>query len=125
LQVARQQAEAILEAARKQAKALSAPLTDIAASMTKTAEEAVPAAESVAEPVADAASEVAQEVAAETEAVVEAAADAVPAKKTKAAKKADTYDGWTKPQLQEELVNRGLPKSGNVPELRERLLAND
>ena len=45
--------------------------------------------------------------------------------KRKAAKKADAYDGWTKPQLQEELVKRGLPKSGNVPELRERLLAND
>jgi len=31
----------------------------------------------------------------------------------------------SKVELQSELVKRGLPKSGNVADLRERLVAND
>jgi gas vesicle protein len=38
---------------------------------------------------------------------------------------AKTYDDLTKAELQEELGARGLPKSGNVDELRERLVADD
>jgi hypothetical protein len=54
-------------------------------------------------------------------------ADAVEeaAEPEEAAGTAEDYAGWTKAQLQEELVNRGLPKSGNVAELRERLRAAD
>lgn len=38
---------------------------------------------------------------------------------------ADPYDGKTKAELQDELVARELPKSGTIPELIERLRAND
>ncbi len=40
----------------------------------------------------------------------------------KAAKK---YDELTKAELQEKLVSRDLPKTGNVDKLRERLVADD
>ncbi len=35
------------------------------------------------------------------------------------------YDEMTKAELQEELASRELPKTGNVDELRERLVADD
>ena len=35
------------------------------------------------------------------------------------------YDDLTKEELQEELARRNLPKTGNVNELRERLVADD
>lgn len=35
------------------------------------------------------------------------------------------YDGLTKDELQDELGRRNLPKSGNVEELRERLVSDD
>ena len=35
------------------------------------------------------------------------------------------YETLTKPELQAELEQRGLPKSGNVPDLIERLEADD
>jgi hypothetical protein len=38
---------------------------------------------------------------------------------------AKTYDELTKAELQEELAARDLPKTGNVDELRERLVADD
>jgi hypothetical protein len=38
---------------------------------------------------------------------------------------AKTYDDLTKAELQEELSARDLPKSGNVDELRQRLVADD
>lgn len=41
---------------------------------------------------------------------------------TQAVKK---YDDLTKVELQEELASRDLPKTGNVDELRERLVADD
>jgi len=121
LQVARQQAESILEAARNQAKALGVPLPDIAglmkAGLTKDTEKALPLSEPVAgaEPVADA----------EPEGQGTTEAEEAPKPARRKAKKADAYDGWTKPQLQDELVRRGLAKSGNVADLRERLLADD
>jgi hypothetical protein len=50
-----------------------------------------------------------------------------PARPKAATKKpaAASYEGLTKPQLQALLVERGLPKSGNVAELRARLAAAD
>ena len=36
-----------------------------------------------------------------------------------------SYEKLTKPELQAELEQRGLPKSGNVPDLIERLEADD
>jgi len=50
---------------------------------------------------------------------MQSAADAV---REQAAK---SYDDLTKAELQEELGRRDLPKTGNVDELRERLVAND
>jgi len=38
---------------------------------------------------------------------------------------AKTYDALTKAELQDELASRDLPKTGNVDELRERLVADD
>lgn len=38
---------------------------------------------------------------------------------------ADPYEGLTKTELQDELVKRDLPKSGNVAELADRLRAHD
>ncbi len=38
---------------------------------------------------------------------------------------AHRYEELTKVELQEELAARGLPKTGNVDELRERLVADD
>jgi len=38
---------------------------------------------------------------------------------------AKTYDALTKDELQDELAARNLPKTGNVDELRERLVADD
>lgn len=38
---------------------------------------------------------------------------------------ADPYDSWSKDELQAELVERELPKSGNVPELVARLREDD
>jgi len=38
---------------------------------------------------------------------------------------AERYQDMTKAQLQEELASRDLPKTGNVDELRERLIAED
>lgn len=38
---------------------------------------------------------------------------------------AKSYDDLTKAELQDELGARGLPKAGNVDELRERLVADD
>jgi hypothetical protein len=35
------------------------------------------------------------------------------------------YEGYTKAELADELERRGLPKSGNVPDLVERLEADD
>ena len=35
------------------------------------------------------------------------------------------YDGWTKGELEAELESRGLPKTGNKPELIERLEEDD
>ena len=52
-------------------------------------------------------------------ATLQSAADAV---RVQAAK---TYDDLTKAELQEELGARDLPKTGNVEELRERLVADD
>ena len=49
----------------------------------------------------------------------QSAADAV---REQAAK---TYDDLTKAELQDELGARNLPKTGNVDELRERLVADD
>lgn len=50
---------------------------------------------------------------------VEATEEAV---HTQAAKR---YEGLTKPELQEELARRDLPKTGTVDELRERLIEDD
>jgi len=52
-------------------------------------------------------------------ATLQSAADAA---RVRAAK---TYDDLTKAELQEELGARDLPKTGNVDELRERLVADD
>ena len=52
-------------------------------------------------------------------ATLQSAADAV---RVQAAK---SYDDLTKAELQEELGARDLPKTGNVDELRERLVADD
>ena len=52
-------------------------------------------------------------------ATLQSAADAV---RVQAAK---TYDDLTKAELQDELGARNLPKTGNVDELRERLVADD
>jgi hypothetical protein len=52
-------------------------------------------------------------------ATFQSAADAV---RDQAAK---SYDDLTKAELQEELGARNLPKTGNVDELRERLVADD
>lgn len=41
------------------------------------------------------------------------------------APKDDGYESWTKDDLVAELDKRGLPKSGNKPELIERLEADD
>ena len=128
--------------ARKQAKTLSAPLTDIAEQMTKAGEQAwaavTPGAATeetsaqtaegapeeapgdVVEDAADAG--LAEEV---EEAADELEADEAADEADEPAAEAESYDGWTKVQLQKELVNRGLPKSGNVAELRERLRAAD
>ena len=35
------------------------------------------------------------------------------------------YDGWTKGELEAELESRGLSKTGNKPELIERLEEDD
>ena len=37
----------------------------------------------------------------------------------------ETYESHTKAELQDELAKRDLPKTGNVDELRERLVADD
>jgi hypothetical protein len=37
----------------------------------------------------------------------------------------ETYEALTKAELQDELAKRDLPKTGNVDELRERLVADD
>ena len=117
LAAARQQAELILEAARKQAKTLGAPLSDIAEQVTKAGEQALAAVT----PGATAQADERQTAAEPVPEVVEAS----PAEEPAEVEEAETYEGWTKVQLQEELVNRGLPKSGNVAELRERLRAAD
>ena len=52
-------------------------------------------------------------------ATMQSAADAV---RDQAAK---SYDDLTKAELQDELGSRDLPKTGNVDELRERLVADD
>jgi len=52
-------------------------------------------------------------------ATLQSAADAV---RVRAAK---SYDDLTKAELQDELGARDLPKTGNVDELRERLVADD
>ena len=128
LAAARQQAELILEAARKQAKTLSAPLSDIAEQVTKAGEQALaavtPGASGRTEEseVVEAATETAEDTAAPVEDAVEDSAEATEDVVEEAA---ETYEGWTKVQLQDELVSRGLPKSGNVAELRERLRAAD
>jgi len=38
---------------------------------------------------------------------------------------AERYQDMTKAELQEELASRDLPKTGNVDELRQRLIADD
>jgi len=40
-------------------------------------------------------------------------------------KLAQKYEDYTKVELQEELAGRDLPKTGNVDELRDRLIADD
>lgn len=35
------------------------------------------------------------------------------------------YEDWTKDEIQDELERRGLPKTGNKPELIEALRADD
>ncbi len=57
-----------------------------------------------------------------TQAVREHVESAQQAVREQAVKK---YDELTKPELQEELASRDLPKTGNVDELRERLVADD
>jgi len=124
---------------------LSAPLTDLVGSKGGSAVDAgstvVAEAESASEQataaVADAVEEGSAVVADAADAVEEAAETAEeapeeqapeesePAAKSRKSRKTEDYEGWTKPQLQEELVKRGLPKSGNVPDLRERLRAAD
>ena len=37
----------------------------------------------------------------------------------------ERYEGWTKAELSDQLAERGLPKTGNVPELTERLIEDD
>jgi hypothetical protein len=105
----------------------------MASSMTKTAQDAVPQADSEPAEVAEQDTTVEPEPSSADDSAAEAiveeeVAPSAPVEESKpkrGSKKADAYEGWTKPQLQEELVRRGLPKSGNVPELRDRLLAND
>ena len=75
-----------------------------------------------ADTAADAAVDTAEAAADTAEEAVDTVDDAVEETVEEAA---ESYDGWTKAQLQEELVNRGLPKSGNVAELRERLRSAD
>ncbi len=58
----------------------------------------------------------------QAESAQEAAREQAAKKRELAAKK---YDELTKPELQDELASRDLPKTGNVDELRERLLADD
>jgi hypothetical protein len=44
---------------------------------------------------------------------------------TEAVVESEGYEAMTKPELQAELESRGLPTSGNKPELIERLEEND
>ena len=37
----------------------------------------------------------------------------------------ERYEGWTKAELSDELADRNLPKTGNIDELIERLVADD
>ena len=68
---------------------------------------------------ADSFGEALREQADSVTATFQSAADAV---REQAAK---TYDDLTKAELQDELAARDLPKTGNVEELRERLVADD
>jgi len=58
----------------------------------------------------------------QADAVTESFQSAADAVREQAAK---TYDDLTKAELQDELGARNLPKTGNVDELRERLVADD
>jgi hypothetical protein len=55
-------------------------------------------------------------------------ANQVPARQAKKAARdaaAERYEHMTKVELSEELAARDLPKTGNVDELRDRLIEND
>lgn len=71
--------------------------------------------------------EEAEEAAREEAARVERATRAQAAKAERAAREriAEKYEDMTKAELQEVLASRDLPKTGNVEELRDRLIADD
>jgi methyl-accepting chemotaxis protein len=83
-------------------------------------------AESVTEAVREQAESVSEAVRQQVEQVSDAAREqAEQVSEAARAKVAGKYDDLTKPELQEELARRDLPKTGNVDELRARLIEDD
>jgi ElaB/YqjD/DUF883 family membrane-anchored ribosome-binding protein len=96
-QAVRDQAESVNEAVREQVESVTVAVREQAESVTEAAREQVEAAGKFVR-------------------------DAEKAAHEKAAEK---YDDLTKVELQEELASRDLPKTGNVDELRQRLIEDD
>ena len=55
----------------------------------------------------------------------ERAREARKAEREQARQARERYEGWTKAELSDQLAERGLPKTGNVDELTERLIEDD
>jgi hypothetical protein len=69
---------------------------------------------------------VGEAVRSQTESVTQAARQQADSAKQEAHQRAvEKYQELTKPELQDELARRDLPKTGTVDELRERLIADD
>ncbi len=108
-----------LEVQRDVAKQFATVSVEVAEQVRKQAESIGTAVRDQASAAQEA---VREQATAAQEAVQEQAAAARAAVREQAAEK---YADLTKAELQEELAARDLPKTGNVDELRERLIADD
>ena len=108
-------AEKVLEVQREFVKNLTSATVSVGQAVRHQAESAGQAVRSQAESTG-------QLIREHNDKAAQAASDAV-AKATD--KIADKYSDWSKADLQDELARRELPKTGNVEELRARLVEDD
>jgi hypothetical protein len=128
--VVRDQAERVSGIVVEQADAVAGVVVDQAEKAEQFVSEQAEQADRISQDIVEQAEKAEQELAdqveqAEKEQARQARAAERAEAKAKAAKAREPYENLTKAELADQLAERGLPKSGNVDELIERLVSAD